>query len=68
MIDDVYFFNEKLRECKDFYKYNRPHAALDGLITYERYRKKGTLRVNDLIRSHIIVTFLLQFVNKKLQY
>jgi transposase InsO family protein len=34
--DDIYLFNEKLREWEDYYNYHRPHGALDGQTPYER--------------------------------
>jgi transposase InsO family protein len=34
--DDIYLFNEKLREWEDYYNYHRPHGALEGQTPYER--------------------------------
>lgn len=34
--DDIHLFNEKLRECENYYNYHRPHGALDGQTPYER--------------------------------
>jgi integrase-like protein len=36
IIDDIYMFNEKLREWEDYYNYHRPHGALDGQTPDER--------------------------------
>jgi transposase InsO family protein len=45
VIDDAKLFNDKLRECKYFCNYNRPHVALDGQTPYERFREKAKLCV-----------------------
>jgi len=34
--DDIYLFNEKLREWEDYYNYHRPHGTLAGQTPYER--------------------------------
>jgi transposase InsO family protein len=41
--DDIHLFNKKLREWEDFYNYQRPHGALDGLTPYERLKQKKRL-------------------------
>jgi transposase InsO family protein len=38
--DDIYLFNEKLREWEDYYNYHRPHGGLDGQTPYERLLAK----------------------------
>jgi transposase InsO family protein len=39
--DDIYLFNDKLREWEDFYHYHRPHGAFDGQTPYERLMAKS---------------------------
>jgi transposase InsO family protein len=34
--EDIHLFNDKLREWENYYNYERPHGALDGLTPYER--------------------------------
>jgi len=38
--DDIHLFNEKLRECEDYYNYHRPHGALGGQTPYEQLLEK----------------------------
>ena len=38
--DDIYLFNEKLREWEDYYNYHRPHGGLNGQTPYERLLAK----------------------------
>lgn len=38
--DDIYLFNEKVREWEDYYNYHRPHGALDGQTPFERLMEK----------------------------
>jgi transposase InsO family protein len=38
--DDIYLFNEKVREWEDYYNYHRPHGALGGLTPFERLMEK----------------------------
>ena len=39
--DDIYLFNEKLREWEDYYNYHRPHGALQVRTPYERLIEKS---------------------------
>lgn len=41
--DDIYLFNDKLREWEDYYNFHRPHGALDGHTPYERLKQKKEL-------------------------
>jgi transposase InsO family protein len=44
--DDIRLFNDKLRECEDYYNYHRPHGGLKGQTPYERLlAKKHPARV-----------------------
>jgi len=43
VIDYTELFNEKLRECEDFYDYRRPHFALAGMTPYNRFRERAGL-------------------------
>lgn len=38
--DDIYLFNEKVREWEDYYNYHRPHGALGGQTPFERLMEK----------------------------
>ncbi len=38
--DDIYLFNEKVREWEDYYNYHRPHGALQGQTPFERLMEK----------------------------
>jgi len=42
VIDDAQLFNTKLQEWEQFYNFERPHGALDGLTPYERLRQATT--------------------------
>ena len=37
--DDIYLFNEEVREWEDYYNYHRPHGAVDG-TPFERLMEK----------------------------
>ena len=43
--DDIYLFNDKLREWEDYYNYHRPHGALGGQTPYERLLAKTRAEV-----------------------
>ena len=38
--DDIYLFNEKVREWEDYCTYHRPHGALEGQTPFERFMEK----------------------------
>ena len=38
--DNIYLFNDKVREWEDYYNYHRPHSAFDGQTPYERLMAK----------------------------
>lgn len=44
--DDIYLFNEKVREWEDYYNYHRPHGALEGQTPFERLLEKTRAAVS----------------------
>ena len=42
----THLFNDKLRECEDYYNYHRPHGALGGQTPYERLMAKARPEVS----------------------
>jgi transposase InsO family protein len=44
--DDIYLFNEKVREWEDYYNYHRPHGALQGQTPFERLIEKSRAGVS----------------------
>jgi transposase InsO family protein len=44
--DDIYLFNDKLREWEDYYNLHRPHGALGGQTPYERLMERTRAAVS----------------------
>jgi len=40
VIDDSKLFKERLRECGNFYNFQRPHGFLSGQTPFERLKEK----------------------------